>query len=135
MILSGISFLIANFVLPPFFFVIISTLVLASFGKSLGIRNLYVKLLLYIFEYARRISNTREVSDNKFVIGDSDDDDEEEVESVARRRKPPMLGKVGRKVTRHNLISRSDNLFLVPAKPELERIESVDEADEGVHDA
>ena len=110
--------------LPPFFFVIISTLVLASFGKSLGIRNLYVKLLLYIFEvkqrqriqvriiksyiikYARRISNTREVSDNKFVIGDSDDDDEEEVESVARRRKPPMLGKVGRKVTRHNLIRK-----------------------------
>ena len=36
--------------LPPFFFVIILTLVLASFGKSLGIRNLYVKVLLFIFE-------------------------------------------------------------------------------------
>ena len=44
------SFLTLNLILPPFFFVIIATLVLASFGKSLGIRNLYVKVLLRIFE-------------------------------------------------------------------------------------
>ena len=40
-------------------------------------------------------------------------------------------------MSKHPYSSRSDNLFLVPAKPELERIESVDElqeADEGVHD-
>ena len=47
---SSSSFLTLNLILPPFFFVIIATLVLASFGKSLGIRNLYVKVLLRIFE-------------------------------------------------------------------------------------
>ena len=47
---SSSSFLTLNLILTPFFFVIIATLVLASFGKSLGIRNLYVKVLLRIFE-------------------------------------------------------------------------------------
>ena len=42
-------------------------------------------------------------------------------------RKKYSLGKIGRKGTRHNLISKSDNLVLVPAKPELERIESLEE--------
>ena len=37
-------------ILPPFIFVIIATLTLASFGKSLGIRKIYVKVLLFIFE-------------------------------------------------------------------------------------
>ena len=34
---------------------------------------------------------------------------------VARKR--PKLGQIGRKVTRHNLISRQDTLNLVPNKP------------------
>ena len=95
---SSSSFLTLNLILPPFFFVIIATLVLASFGKSLGIRNLYVKVLLRIFEvdlistspylrishptqYARTSSSsTRAVAGNQFVIGDSEDEDEEEEE-------------------------------------------------------
>ena len=44
------SFLIVHVILPPFIFVIIATLTLASFGKSLGIRKIYVKVLLFIFE-------------------------------------------------------------------------------------
>ena len=97
---SSSSFLTLNLILPPFFFVIIATLVLASFGKSLGIRNLYVKVLLRIFEvistiqildlriyssptmltqYARTSSSsTRAVAGNQFVIGDSEDEEEEE---------------------------------------------------------
>ena len=42
-------------------------------------------------------------------------------------RKRFSLGKIGRKSTRHNLISKSDNLVLVPSKPNLERIESLEE--------
>ena len=42
-------------------------------------------------------------------------------------RKKYSLGKIGRKETRHNLISKSDNLLLVPAKPQLDRIESLEE--------
>ena len=44
-------------------------------------------------------------------------------------RRKPRLGQIGRKVTRHNLISRRDTLNLVPTKPSpsldrLPRIES-----------
>ena len=42
-------------------------------------------------------------------------------------RKKYSLKKIGRKETRHNLISKSDNLVLVPAKPSLDRIESLEE--------
>ena len=42
-------------------------------------------------------------------------------------RKKYSLGKIGRKETRHNLISKSDNLVLVPAKPQLESLESLEE--------
>merc|ERR1719242_1377323 len=132
MILSSISFILINFILPPFFFVVISTLVLASFGRSLGIRSLYVQVLLYIFEYARKSANQQKISHNKFVVGENDSsdssDDEEVITSETLNvKKRFSLGKIGRKSTRHNLISKSDNLVLVPSKPKLDRIESLEE--------
>ena len=45
-------------------------------------------------------------------------------------RKRPKLGQIGRKVTRHNLISRRDTLNLVPSKPSLARIESAEKMEE-----
>ena len=45
-------------------------------------------------------------------------------------RKRPKLGQIGRKVTRHNLISRQDTLNLVPTKPSLARIESAGKIEE-----
>ena len=45
-------------------------------------------------------------------------------------RKRPKLGEIGRKVTRHNLISRRDTLNLVPTKPSLARIESAEKMEE-----
>lgn len=46
-------------------------------------------------------------------------------------RKKPKLGQIGRKVTRHNLISRQDTLNLVPNKPSasLARLPRIDSAD------
>ena len=38
-----------------------------------------------------------------------------------------MLKKLGRMKSRHNVISRKDNLLLVPSKPDLQRIDSFDE--------
>ena len=37
-------------VIPPFLLVLITVLMLASFGKSLGIREKYVEYLLKLFE-------------------------------------------------------------------------------------
>ena len=39
-----------HLLLPPFLIVLLTTLVLASIGKSLGIRRLYVKTLIRVFE-------------------------------------------------------------------------------------
>ena len=45
----------------PVLFLAILTFGLAAFGKSLGIRKLYVKVLVSIFEYARKASQKAQV--------------------------------------------------------------------------
>uniref|UniRef100_A0A6M2DTX7 Putative phosphate acyltransferase n=1 Tax=Xenopsylla cheopis TaxID=163159 RepID=A0A6M2DTX7_XENCH len=44
---------VLSVVLPPFLMFILSILFLASIGKSLGVRRLYISVLLKIFEYGR----------------------------------------------------------------------------------
>ncbi len=41
---------LVRILLPPFFVLLSLVIFLASFGKSLGIRRLYVRVLLRIFE-------------------------------------------------------------------------------------
>jgi len=102
-----------------------------------------VSMLLQIFEYARLCSNARK-EEKKFTIGeaeDSDSDEEESFEFVKNSQKDDssdseseeiikrraVLKKMGRMKSRHNVISRRDNLLLVPSKPDLQRIDSFDE--------
>merc|ERR1712123_168323 len=143
MILTGLLFLFFNVLLPPFMFIVIVTLVLASFGKSLGIRRIYVDLLLQVFEFARLSSNAKHEKKN-FTIGqgeasDSEEEDtppttlssEEKFELQDKKLRQDMLKKIGRMKSRHNVISRKDNLLLVPSKPVLNRIESISEPIDG----
>merc|ERR1711892_1067960 len=124
-------------------FIVIVTLVLASFGKSLGIRRIYVDLLLQVFEFARLSSNAKHEKKN-FTIGqgeasDSEEEDtppttlssEEKFELQDKKLRQDMLKKIGRMKSRHNVISRKDNLLLVPSKPVLNRIESISEPIDG----
>ncbi|XP_026473181.1 glycerol-3-phosphate acyltransferase 4-like isoform X2 [Ctenocephalides felis] len=54
MALFGTALSVAvSIVLPPFLMFILSILFLASIGKSLGVRRLYISVLLKIFEYGR----------------------------------------------------------------------------------
>ena len=48
--LSLLLFFLHRVFLPPFLFILFLVLCLASFGKSLGIRRLYVKTLLKVFQ-------------------------------------------------------------------------------------
>jgi len=124
---------------PPFLVILLTTLVLASIGKSLGIRRLYVKTLIRVFEFAGKLLTASVESDKeeadlggKFEIGDSEesgheseDNAEDETdfknnggiitgtteEEVAYMRE--KLRKIGRE-SRHNVISRKDNLILIP---------------------
>ena len=50
MVVDGLAYVLYQWVLPTLLLFIISTLVLASFGKSLGVRRVYVRVLLKIFQ-------------------------------------------------------------------------------------
>merc|ERR1712038_1161587 len=67
---------------PPFLLVLLTTLVLASIGKSLGIRRLYVKTLIRVFEFAGKLqAGSGSQADNDkgggggFQVGGSDSDE------------------------------------------------------------
>jgi len=91
---------------------------------------MYVKALLSLFEYARQCSGGSQ--DSAFYLEDADSDEEGEwlhngEESTAENGE---LGrKIERKQTRHNVISRKDNLLMVPSKPDLKSLAETDSAD------
>merc|ERR1712038_1849322 len=71
---------------PPFIIVLFTTLVLASIGKSLGIRKLYVKALIRIFEFAGKLATEanreRQLEESgSFQIGSDDSEDNNSAES------------------------------------------------------
>ena len=49
-VLSLVVTFVYHFLLPPFLCILVLVLCLASFGKSLGIRRMYVKWLLKVFK-------------------------------------------------------------------------------------
>ena len=53
--------------------------------------------------------------------------------SQDKKQRHNMLKQIGRMKSRHNVISRKDNLLLVPSKPDLQRIESIDETVDNEH--
>jgi len=172
MVVDGLAYVLYQWVLPTLLLFIISTLVLASFGKSLGVRRVYVKVLLKIFQYARRVS-TDHLNERKseFLLGDEDLDSEDDADSgfspspamklsITDVTKANGFSKVNgldkttaetdldsgdcatnsealdtptrlpRLISRHNVISRKDNLIL---SPEVNDVKDMHEATEADH--
>lgn len=78
--LSLVLKILYNYFLPPFICVLLVILLLASFGKSLGIRRLYVAWLLKIFKFATLVADEARAqkrklsaSEGNFFIGGDDD--------------------------------------------------------------
>ncbi|XP_042874354.1 glycerol-3-phosphate acyltransferase 4-like isoform X3 [Penaeus japonicus] len=63
--------------LPPFLLVLVTVLVLASLGKSLGLRQKYVQFLLKVFEFGRQRMAQKE-EEQQHAHEDTDDEDEDE---------------------------------------------------------
>jgi len=117
--------LLISYLLSALLAFILSTLVLASFGLSLGVRRLYVRILLKVFKYARRVS-TKHLKERReqFHIGDCDSEsDADEIDSgfSPSPDRSPLDSSLDhspkdlqRLISRHNVISRSDNLILEP---------------------
>jgi len=146
-----------HFFLPPFICVLILVLFLASFGKSLGIRKIYVQWLLKVFKFATLVANEAKAQQRKlssenggigngshFQIGNdgegSNSESEDDSESLVvnakvtengasngqLRQRREALKKYG-KESRHNVISRRDNLVLSPDQPPKIKEEPEDE--------
>jgi len=168
--LEIITSIVLNLLIPPFIFLLSLTLVLAAFGRSLGVRRFYVRCLLKIFEYGGniKVAHDREKGSifNIGQIPDSDNETEDEVdldsggwdggtqknnvalpfkatdgddlasmelvsdavtdffeEADEKLSRDQMFegdekrSRLNKCVTRHNVISRKDNLILKPEKP------------------
>jgi len=128
MVVDGLAYVLYQWVLPTLLLFILSTLVLASFGKSLGVRRVYVKVLLKIFQYARRVS-TDHLKERKsgFLLGDENLDSEDDADS-SFSPSPAMKLSINN-VTKVNGFQKVNGLEKSPAETELETGEGVDHSE------
>ncbi|XP_058804838.1 glycerol-3-phosphate acyltransferase 3 isoform X2 [Phymastichus coffea] len=104
----------------PFLMFLLSIIFLASMGKSLGVRRLYIKLLLALFEYGRQnIEHVKKSNGNWTVEGEESEDegggrlDRELDKERASAEQKPQNGAIG-----NTVIAKSKDLILVP-EPEM----------------
>ena len=64
--------ILIHIMFPPFLIVLGITILLASFGKSLGIRKLYVRALIRIFEVSLRCNllkaNLSKIQNHQYIF-------------------------------------------------------------------
>ncbi|XP_076651247.1 glycerol-3-phosphate acyltransferase 4 isoform X2 [Halictus rubicundus] len=110
-----------SLLLTPFIMFLLAIIFLASIGKSLGVRRLYIKLLLALFEYGRQnIENVKKK--NGTWNRDVDDADEEHEPLIEKQNKHNSMGpshKGQNGVLGNSVIARSKDLILVP-EPEMQ---------------
>ncbi|TMS36562.1 hypothetical protein L596_003698 [Steinernema carpocapsae] len=77
---------LSAFLFPPIFFIVVVVVILASFGKSLGIRERYVNILIRLFEWgARQIDTAAELKRKESEHEISEDELELEDECDGKR--------------------------------------------------
>ncbi|KAF7396011.1 hypothetical protein HZH68_010061 [Vespula germanica] len=109
-----------SLLLTPFLMFLLAIIFLASIGKSLGVRRLYVKLLLALFEYGRQ-NIEKERNKNNIL------EEEEEHESITRNTQQKLNKHSMDKefqiqngiMSNNQVIARSTDLILLP-EPEMQ---------------
>nr|CAH7723041.1 unnamed protein product [Callosobruchus chinensis] len=129
MSLLSVASLLGSILLTPFLTLLVCIIFLASIGQSLGVRRLYVKVLLMIFEYGRK--DIESVAKRKH----EEENESNPLEKSFEEKTPgtPNGMKNGVVNGANNLISRDDKLVLVPEPPSKQEANSkffVDEAKE-----
>ncbi|XP_030751571.1 glycerol-3-phosphate acyltransferase 3 isoform X2 [Sitophilus oryzae] len=122
---AGFSFLL-SMLFVPFMMLLLSIIFLASIGKSLGVRRLYVKVLLMIFEYGKKDIEIAQNEKRKYT-SDSEDEgysEEGDVPTLYTKNKPQIEKSTALKPNGltnghvvnggNNLISREDRHILLP---------------------
>jgi len=69
--------LLLGFMFPPLLILVLTVIMLASFGKSFGIREIYASCLLRIFEWAAGEIRIAKNQGKLFVAGEDDNDEED----------------------------------------------------------
>ncbi|XP_028045231.1 glycerol-3-phosphate acyltransferase 3-like isoform X1 [Monomorium pharaonis] len=109
-----------SLLLTPFIMLLLAIIFLASIGKSLGVRRLYIKLLLALFEYGRQnIENVRKKNGTRNEDMDEDLTTEEcESSMITEKDSTTVLHKMQNGNVSNSVIARSKDLILVP-EPEM----------------
>nr|XP_023014746.1 glycerol-3-phosphate acyltransferase 3 isoform X2 [Leptinotarsa decemlineata] len=107
-----------SILLTPFLMLLVCIIFLASIGQSLGIRRLYVKILLMIFEYGRK---DIESAQKYKTLETPDEDDEGYSEEITppEKNNDPSLTSPPNGISNggNTLISRDDKLVFKPEPP------------------
>ncbi|XP_031843069.1 glycerol-3-phosphate acyltransferase 4 isoform X2 [Nomia melanderi] len=110
-----------SLLLTPFLMFLLAIIFLASIGKSLGVRRLYIKLLLALFEYGRQnIENVKKR--NGTWKQDNDNTEGEHEPLVEKQNTHNSTGAENKRqngVLGNSVIARSKDLILVP-EPEMQ---------------
>ncbi|XP_050309199.1 glycerol-3-phosphate acyltransferase 3 [Anthonomus grandis grandis] len=128
LLVAALNFL-ASIFLVPFMMLLLAIIFLASIGKSLGVRRLYVNILLMIFEYGRKDIEYAQ-NEKRKQKSEQDSEDEgyseelaptfektfsQEISKKEEEPKPPNGFTNGHIVNGgNNLISREDRHILLP---------------------
>ncbi|XP_051175459.1 glycerol-3-phosphate acyltransferase 3 isoform X2 [Leptopilina boulardi] len=122
-LMSVISFL-ASLLLTPFLMFLLAIIFLASIGKSLGVRKVYVKLLLTLFEFGRQNIEIEKKRNGTWHIEEDDSEDEGGGTPTSQNNHNSCNSKQKGEKTKNGVvgsfvIARSKDLILVP-EPEVQ---------------
>ncbi|GJQ72887.1 hypothetical protein Trydic_g1535 [Trypoxylus dichotomus] len=121
---------VGSILLTPFLMLLVSIIFLASIGKSLGVRRLYIKLLLMIFEYGRvnievaqrRVRKDDSDEEDTVVLPENGTESKTEIAQSFPQESSVPNGVLKNGFFNHNgtsLINREDNLILLPEPPKI----------------
>ncbi|KAL0107671.1 hypothetical protein PUN28_014760 [Cardiocondyla obscurior] len=106
-----------SLLLTPFLMLLLAIVFLASIGKSLGVRRLYIKLLLALFEYGRQ--NIENVKKKNGRDPDEDLSADEDSRTITGKDSSVTSSKIQNGNVSNSVIARSKDLILVP-EPEMQ---------------
>ncbi|XP_018316427.1 glycerol-3-phosphate acyltransferase 3 isoform X2 [Mycetomoellerius zeteki] len=108
-----------SLLLIPFIMLLLAIIFLASIGKSLGVRRLYIKLLLALFEYGRQnIENVKKRNGTRDPNEDLNIEEECESPTITEKDSTITSPKMQNGNVSNSVIARSKDLILVP-EPEM----------------
>ncbi|XP_029669955.1 glycerol-3-phosphate acyltransferase 3 isoform X1 [Formica exsecta] len=108
-----------SLLLTPFLMLLLAIVFLASIGKSLGVRRLYIKLLLALFEYGRQnIENVKKRNGNRDADENLSTEEGFESPTIMEKNSTITSTKAENGCAGNSVIARSKDFILVP-EPEM----------------